>query len=161
MVRRILGIVLVAFILLATPVSAEATASDIAQKLVCQCGCTQTLANCSEPVCSIREEMKADIARLVGEGKSEPQVIQYFVTRYGEQVLAAPEKSGFNLVVWIVPFAVIIIGAAVIALAMKRWVGRGRVYQAAAGAADESGDDKKYAQRLEKDLKNFTDGGYR
>ena len=157
---KTLSIVAIVFALLAAPASAASPLSNLSQQLVCQCGCTLTVANCTHQECSSREEMTRLIVQKLDEGLSEPQVIQYFVAQYGEQVLASPTKKGFNLVAWILPFAVIIVGAAIIYLALKRWVWQGRSIPADASAADDA-DDEKYRLQLEKDLKNFAERGYR
>ena len=160
MVRRILSIVLISIILLATPAGAASSVTNIAKQLVCQCGCTLTVANCTHQDCMSATAMTQLITQKLDEGLSEPQVIQYFVSQYGEQVLASPTKKGFNLVAWILPFAVIIAGAAIIYLALKRWVWQGRVAQVDVGTVNDEGDEK-YRLQLEKDLKNFAERGYR
>ena len=104
--------------------------------------------------------MTALITKKLGEGMSETQVVQYFVSEYGEQVLASPTKKGFNLVAWILPFAVILVGAAIIWLALKKWVWQGNAEQPEATPATEI-EDEKYKLRLEQELKRFGEGGYR
>ncbi len=45
------------------------------------------------------------ITELIGQGQNKDQIIAYFVGQYGEKMLAAPAKKGFNLVAWVVPEA--------------------------------------------------------
>ena len=40
---------------------------------------------------------------MLEQGRSKEEILDFFVSRYGEDVLAAPPKSGFNILVWIVP----------------------------------------------------------
>jgi cytochrome c-type biogenesis protein CcmH/NrfF len=47
--------------------------------------------------------MRDIVTRKLQAGESEEQILQFFVDRYGESVLAAPPKSGFSLLVWVVP----------------------------------------------------------
>ena len=50
----------------------------------------------------MRNELSAGIDR----GDSDSLVLQSFVQKYGNTVLAAPTTTGFNRVAWIMPFAV-------------------------------------------------------
>ncbi len=162
MMWRVLGVVLIIMIFLAAPVSAagSVSVSSIGEKLVCQCGCTQTVAACSEPVCSTREAMRAMIGQKLGEGQSESQILQAFVGQYGEQVLVTPPKSGFNLVAWILPFVALVFGGYVIFLSLKKWVWQGKVQEVEKETMSEK-EDEKYKLRLEKELKNFSEKGFR
>ena len=104
----ILGLVL----LPATPALAEQpTVGSIADQLMCQCGCTMVLSTCQ---CGTRDAMVAVIEQKLAEGQPKDEIVQYFVTQYGEQVLASPPKKGFNLIVRILPFAPILAGGGVV-----------------------------------------------
>lgn len=159
---KVLGVVLILTALLATPVSAssEPTLNSIAEQLVCQCGCTQTVAACNEPDCSTREAIKASIGQKLAQGQSESQILQSFVGQYGEKVLVTPPKSGFNLVAWILPFVAILAGAAIIIFAMRAWVRRGSQSPTTTTTERERGDDE-YRRRVEQELKKFGERGFR
>ena len=51
----------------------------------------------------IAEDMKNSIKEKIGEGYNESEIKNYFVERYGENVLAYPSVSGFNLLAYTVP----------------------------------------------------------
>lgn len=137
-----------------------ATLSDISKQLICQCGCTLVLANCTHVECHSREAMTTFIAQQLDQGQSEKQILQLFVTQYGEQVLASPPKRGFNLMAWLLPFVAILAGGVVIYAAIKKWVGRGRLSEAY--AVTETGEeDEKYQRQLEEELKEFNEGSFR
>ena len=161
MVLKGLGIALLFFLLSASPARAEsATVSDISKQLICQCGCTMVLSNCSHAECASREAMTTLIGQKLAQGQSEEQIIQSFVAQYGEQVLASPPKRGFNLTAWVTPFAALLFGGGVIYIALREWVRRGRRPQTNVMAeAEES--DREYQRRLEKELKEFTERGFR
>lgn len=137
-----------------------ATLSDISKQLICQCGCTLVLANCTHVECHSREAMTTFIAQQLDQGQSEKQILQLFVTQYGEQVLASPPKRGFNLLAWLLPFVAILAGGVVIYAAIKKWVGRGRLSETY--AITEAGEeDEKYQRQLEEELKEFNEGSFR
>ena len=61
------------------------------------------------------------------QGWSEARTRDYLVAQYGEEVLAAPPKHGFDLLAWLVPAAVLLGGAALAVLLARAWSGgRGR-----------------------------------
>ncbi len=153
-------ILLIVLLSLPSAKANAATVSDISKQLVCQCGCTMVLSNCSHAECMSREAMTTLIGQKLAQGQSEKQIIQSFVTQYGEQVLASPPKRGFNLVAWILPFAAILAGGAAIYIAIKKWVWQGR--QSPTIATTETDEkDEEYQRRLEKELKEFTERGFR
>lgn len=128
MVRKTIGLILVVLIFTAAPVQAgpeSMSVSDISDELVCQCGCTMILSNCSHQECGSREAMTAFIVQEMERGQSGPRIIQTFVRQYGEQVLSSPPKKGFNLIAWILPFAAILAGGTIIYVTLKKWLWRG------------------------------------
>ena len=48
-------------------------------------------------------DMEAEIATLVKAGKTKAEVLDRFVNKHGERVLAIPVAAGFNLFVWLAP----------------------------------------------------------
>lgn len=57
------------------------------------------------------------------QGWSEARTADYLVAQYGEEVLAAPPKHGFDLLAWLVPAAVLLGGAALAVLLARAWSG--------------------------------------
>ena len=51
----------------------------------------------------IARQMRGVVRDMLGQGASRQNVLDFFVSRYGQEVLAAPPKSGVNLLVWILP----------------------------------------------------------
>ncbi|MFQ5997453.1 MAG: hypothetical protein ACE5KP_07520, partial [Dehalococcoidales bacterium] len=80
--KRKLGIILIFILALVFGFPARAnaaTVSDISKQLICQCGCTMVLLNCSHAECGSREAMTTLIAQKIDQGQSEEQIIQFFV----------------------------------------------------------------------------------
>lgn len=156
-IKTLFIILILSLVLLpVTPVLAEeVTVNDIAEELMCQCGCTMVLSTCQ---CGTRDAMVATIEQKLVEGQSKDEIIQYFVAQYGEQVLASPPKKGFNLVVWILPFASILVGGVVVYLVVRAWVRRGG--QSLISDMSEK-EDEGYQEQLEKELEEFSEGGFR
>ena len=55
-------------------------------------------------------DMETTIATMVQSGNTKSQIMEHFVNQYGERVLAIPVMSGFNLLAWITPIIIGIIG---------------------------------------------------
>ena len=66
--------------------------------------------------------IKDKIRELMKKGDSDEKILLYFVERYGEWILRSPSKSGFNLVLWILPGAGILIGLFIVLIRSKNWV---------------------------------------
>ena len=70
--------------------------------------------------------IKDKVRELMKDGKSDKEILAYFVDRYGEWILRAPTKSGFNLVLWFLPGAGILIALFIVLFRSKRWVSQPR-----------------------------------
>jgi cytochrome c-type biogenesis protein CcmH len=100
---------------------------QVEKKLRCQCGCTLDVYTCrtTDFACEVSPAMHRDIIALVEGGYGADEIIDAFVASYGEKVLMAPTKSGFNLVGWTMPFGVLVVGGGALALLLARWRRRG------------------------------------
>ena len=56
----------------------------------------------------IAADLRREIKRLMSEGKSNEEVADFLVTRYGEFVLYRPRMAGKTLLLWVAPFAFIL-----------------------------------------------------
>ena len=66
--------------------------------------------------------IKGKIRELMKHGKSDEEIMAYFVERYGEWILRAPPVTGFNMVLWILPGAAIVTGLLWVLYRSKNWV---------------------------------------
>ena len=69
-------------------------------------------------------QMRAVIREMLAEGRSREEILEYFVDRYGADILAAPPKSGANLLAWILPVAGVVAGLAVLFLIIRSMAGQ-------------------------------------
>ncbi|MEX0763439.1 MAG: cytochrome c-type biogenesis protein [Dehalococcoidia bacterium] len=86
----------------------EQRAFALDRELMCPVCDGQTL---DQSHAQIAQDMKAIIREKLADGESEAQIKDYFVARYGESVLASPNASGFNILVWAVPPVFAVAGA--------------------------------------------------
>jgi cytochrome c-type biogenesis protein CcmH/NrfF len=70
---------------------------------------------------TLAQEMRAVVREQIAAGRTPDQVKSYFVERYGEWVLLRPKASGVNLIVYVLPIAMIVGGAAFVFLKARAW----------------------------------------
>jgi cytochrome c-type biogenesis protein CcmH/NrfF len=94
------------------------------------------------------------IRQLIAQGKTRKEIEDDMVQQYGPAVLARPPAHGVNLLVYIIPPVVLIVGIAIIAVFIPRWRRRAREAEAEPthAAAELNATD---AQRLNEDLGRF------
>lgn len=93
----------------------------IAEKMNCPTCTGINLADCRTQTCA---QWRDQIKDLVDQGMSEDEVLDYFVTQYGPQVLQEPPKSGFTLTLWVLPVAMILLGGLILFFTMRKWTGQ-------------------------------------
>ncbi len=64
-------------------------------------------------------DLRREIRRMLGEGKTDAQVYDFLVARYGEFALYRPRMRGKTLVLWLAPL-LLLAGGAVIMLRVVR-----------------------------------------
>ena len=97
--------------------AAPPRAADLEAELVCPV-CETTLDQSNAPVA---ERMKLFIRERIAAGDTEKQIKDALVVEFGPEVLAAPPKSGFGLLAWLVPLGALAAGAVVVALLVLAW----------------------------------------
>ena len=93
----------------------------LGHKLVCVCGCGQILLECNHVGCPDSDRMITELRTQLTTGLPDSGVLNWFVGKYGPTVLAAPLRGGFDIVAWIVPFAVLLLGMGTVVLLLRLW----------------------------------------
>ena len=95
----------------------QETDEEIAQRidstLMCPVCPAETL---DQSQSELAKQMKSVIRSQLSEGKTDQEIIDYFVQRYGEEVLSSPPKSGSTLIAWITPVVILILITLVISI---------------------------------------------
>lgn len=107
----------------ARPSMTDAERDELEHHLHCQCGCNLDVYTCrtTDFACSVSPAMHSDVRGLVAGGHSAQEILTAFQAVYGEKVLMAPLKSGFNLLGYTVPFLALGGGAVIVAALIRRW----------------------------------------
>jgi cytochrome c-type biogenesis protein CcmH/NrfF len=88
----------------------------------------------------LAQEMRAIVREKLEEGMTPAEVRVYFVERYGEWVLLQPDPRGFNLLVYVLPLAMLLGGGGFVFFQARSWTRSG------AAAADGAVEDEELAE---------------
>jgi cytochrome c-type biogenesis protein CcmH len=127
----------------------EARVREIAAQL--RCVVCQNLSVADSPS-EMANQMRQIVRERLAAGETPDQVVAYFVEKYGEWILLSPRREGFNLLVWVVPFAALAVGLVAVTLLMVRWTRR------SAPAASTPPVDATVRERIAKDLAELDKG---
>ena len=131
--------------------AAAALVRDIENNLIAPCCWNQPI---SEHPSEISDLMRAEVREMVSEGKNRDEILDYYVARYGERILAAPRARGVNVLAYAAPFAALILGG----LGIFLFKGNKRALApAAADPLPPPPHDDRYYDIIEKELKEFNE----
>ena len=119
---QLFGIALLAITLLGA--DTDARFGKLGHQMMCMCGCNQILLECNHVGCTYSDRMRNELTAGLERGDSDSLVLQSFVQKYGNTVLAAPTSTGFNRVAWITPFLVFALATAMAVWLVKMWKAR-------------------------------------
>ena len=86
----------------------EARARDLSRELRCMVCQNQSIDDSDAPLAM---DLRVLVRERLTAGDSDGQVIDFLVARYGEFVLLKPRLSAHTLLLWLAPFAVLLIAA--------------------------------------------------
>jgi cytochrome c-type biogenesis protein CcmH len=130
----------------------QKAAGEIYDLIMCPLCAGQTIAQSSNETSS---QMRDLVLKKLRQGESKEEILQYFESRYGERILAKPNKKGFNLILWVLPFVCVALASIVIYFLIRRWSARVPVTPVAHFDENQLAE---YQERLEKELKQFDEG---
>jgi cytochrome c-type biogenesis protein CcmH len=110
----------------ARPSMTDVERDDLEHHIKCQCGCVLDIFTCrtTDFSCGVSPAMHGDVVRLVAGGYNATEILGAFQSVYGERVLMAPLKQGFNWLGYIMPFAALITAGVVVAGLIRKWGAR-------------------------------------
>lgn len=80
-------------------------------KLISEVRCVQCQNNSiKDSNVLLASDLRREIRRLISEGKTDAEVQDFLVARYGEFALYRPRTSGKTLILWIAPFLFVLFG---------------------------------------------------
>jgi cytochrome c-type biogenesis protein CcmH len=82
--------------------------------LVCQ---NESLASSHA---ELAEDLRQEVREMMLKGKSDQEIIDYLVARYGDFVLYDPPMKRYTLLLWFGPFAMLLLGVGVLVFQVRR-----------------------------------------
>lgn len=68
----------------------------------------------------LADDLRRQISDQMHAGKSDDEIVQYLVDRYGDFVRYRPRLSGETLLVWVGPFIILVIGVAALIFQIRK-----------------------------------------
>jgi cytochrome c-type biogenesis protein CcmH len=130
----------------------QKTASEIYDHIMCPICPGQTIAQSDADTSN---QMRDLVFKKLRQGETKEEIIQYFESRYGERIMAKPNKKGLNLMLWSLPFLFLVLLIILIYYLIQHWSKKGRVETVTDVDDARLGE---YKERLEKELKEFDEG---
>jgi cytochrome c-type biogenesis protein CcmH len=124
---------------------------DLENALMCKCDdkCGKVLVNCT---CSTSDKTRAKFSKMLDSGLTVDQIIKYQVDEYGETVLSAPTKFGFNLTAWVMPFIALVAGGMGVRKVIYSWVGKKEEAFTENAPEEKTEKSEKLSKRLQDEL---------
>lgn len=89
----------------------ESLAQGIDRMIMCPVCPAETI---DQAQVQISFQMRQIVRDMLAQGSGRGEILEFFVERYGQDILAAPPKSGVNLIAWLAPAGGV--GAALVAV---------------------------------------------
>jgi cytochrome c-type biogenesis protein CcmH len=131
----------------ATP---RANLTDVENDVMCP-SCREPLAVAESPQALAERDF---IRGLIAQGLTKKQIERQLVAQYGPSVLGKPPAHGFNLTVYVLPPAIVVLGLGILAITLPRWRRRTKATAPPAPGPAPSAADAD-AERLDEDLATF------
>jgi len=120
---------------------------DLGHKLMCTCGCGQVLLECNHLGCQSLATESAELQAAIAKGATDNAILIAFQNEYGPTVLAAPMLTKFNIVAWVVPPALLLLGILGTVLLVKKW----RLRAAPMPAVADDPDSRELRDRIRRE----------
>mgnify|MGYP001283960708 CR=1 FL=1 len=129
---------------------AELTETEVSESLICY-ACPGEPLNVDR--CRGGDQMRDVIKRMLKEGKSKEEILEYFVAQFGDSILTTVPKKGFNWVAYTGPVIGLLVGIPVALIIIRRW---GAAGQKVSSEQETQGQtvklDDEMRQQIEKEL---------
>ena len=144
----------------ATPSMSKVELETFERQLACPCPCTLDIYTCrtTDFTCQVSPAMHRDVMRLIAGGYEAEEILEAFVSTYGEVALTAPKKEGFNWAGYLAPGIAMATGAVALTILLRKWAREARTSAAARsagglGAAALPGVSAEELSRLDRALR--------
>jgi cytochrome c-type biogenesis protein CcmH len=96
---------------------------NVGGKIMCSCGCGQMLLKCNHVGCPNSATMIRQLHEQVAATNDDQAVLNFFRKEWGVTAVVEPDRHGFELLAWILPFAGLGVGICLLVLVVYKWHG--------------------------------------
>jgi len=94
---------------------------EVAKTLRCTVCQTENIWESGSP---FARQLRENVRERLEQGQSPEEIRAYFLSRYGDYILMQPPTRGVNWLVWLGPFALLLVGGVLLYRTLNRWVTR-------------------------------------
>ena len=123
---------------------AEKRLQELSKELRCLVCQNETIAGSNA---ELAVDLRREIRGMIRDGRSDREILDFMVTRYGDFVLYRPPVKGITLLLWVGPLALLLLGI----IAMRSYLKR-RSSQVASASRPLSADEARRAEALLKEM---------
>ena len=125
----------------------EEEAQSIDKTLMCPVCPAETI---DQAQVELSKQMRRIVREMLAQGADREEILDFFVDRYGPEVLGAPPKSGINLLAWILPAAGVLAALAAVFVIIRSMASHGSRAMATVPALDDGLDP--YLEAIDREL---------
>jgi cytochrome c-type biogenesis protein CcmH len=117
---RLVALAALALLLVAPAAASEQhpTLPELEGQLMCPICAGETLAQSDS---AAAQRIKVEIQQRIAAGDTRSEIKRRLVAEWGQRILAAPPRRGFDLLAWLLPIVGVLGGAAVLGVLAWRW----------------------------------------
>lgn len=134
--------------------ASEQRAQAIDQSLICPICPGETI---DRSQVQLAKDMQVIVRQQIDEGRTDAEIRQFFVDRYGERVLASPPREGFHWLVWAAPPIGVVLGLLAL-FRVTQAMGR-RPHDGPYTEAPADADLAPYLRQVDRELHDEEDKG--
>ncbi|MEW5983206.1 MAG: cytochrome c-type biogenesis protein CcmH [Acidobacteriota bacterium] len=147
-----LSLLVLALVVAAAPpdqAAIERQAKALEAKLIAPCCWSQQVSVHQSPAA---DQIKADVRRMLTEGKAPQQILESYVAQYGDRILAEPPARGFSAALYVVPWILLAGSVGLVVVVIRRL----RAPDAARPApAEQVPVNDEEAERIDEELRHL------
>jgi cytochrome c-type biogenesis protein CcmH len=134
----------------ADPQALERDAKQLEAKLMAPCCWAQQVSLHQSPAA---DEIRQHIRKLLSEGKTSEQILDFYVAQYGDRILAEPPARGFSRLIYVAPWVFLVTSVGLVFVVIRRL----RAVSPAPARAERpaAAPTEAEADRIDEELRNL------
>ncbi|GAB1421714.1 hypothetical protein MASR2M15_18960 [Anaerolineales bacterium] len=124
--------------------------NDVAKMMYCPVCENIPLNDCGTATCVAWKE---EIRELLAAGEAPQEIVNAFVSRYGQHVVGVPQDPILQVLSFVFPIVGILIALLIALWTFRKWSSRKEVTVVQSVTSEDHESEEAYRQRIESDLK--------